>query len=100
MEPLTLPGIMDSLALIRAYIREAASAAGLSQKRAYGLSLAADEIATNIITHGYDEVGLSGAIVVTARIDEQMLAVTLRDNARPFDPLMQASPALMCHQSF
>lgn len=92
MEPLTLPATLDALGPIRAYIRDAAEAAGLDHKRVYGLSLAADEIATNIITHGYEEAGLSGDITVVAHMDDEQLAVTLSDRAVPYDPLAEASP--------
>lgn len=92
MEPLTVPGTLDALAPIRAYIRDAAGVAGLSSKRTYGLILAADEIATNIITHGYDEAGLSGEITVAAHIADGTLAVTLRDRAIPYNPLGEAPP--------
>ena len=92
MQSLTVPGTLEALAPIRSYIRAAAVVAGLDPKRTYGLTLAADEIATNIITHGYAEAGLSGEITVTARVADGRLVVTLRDHAAPYDPLAQATP--------
>ncbi|MGB3512473.1 MAG: SpoIIE family protein phosphatase [Microcoleaceae cyanobacterium] len=86
MEPLTLPGILDSLSEIRKYIVSAAKEAGLEKKASYNLCLAVDEIATNIITHGYDEAGLSGNIYVEAKTDEQSLTIYIEDTAMLYDP--------------
>ena len=42
-----------------------------------------DEIATNIITHGYDENGLEGNIFIQIEIDEKSLTVYIEDTAIP-----------------
>ena len=57
MESLTVSGTLDSLKTIAAYVLSAAENAGLEKKPAYKLRLAVDEIATNIIVHGYEEAG-------------------------------------------
>ncbi|NEQ40958.1 MAG: ATP-binding protein [Okeania sp. SIO3I5] len=85
MEPLTVPGSQDSLQKIRQYLTSATQEAGI-EKRAYKLCLAVDEIATNIITHGYDEVGLKGNIYLEAKIDRESLAIVLEDTGIPYDP--------------
>jgi serine/threonine-protein kinase RsbW len=92
MEPLTVPGNLDSLDNIRDYIKAAAAASGLDKKATYHLVLAVDEIATNIVTHGYNEAGLSGGIVAQTNIDAQNLTITLEDTAIPYDPQAQAIP--------
>jgi serine/threonine-protein kinase RsbW len=92
MKPLTVPGTMDSLGLIREHVRAAAASAGLDRKRAYRLELAVDEIATNIANHGYLEAGRTGDIVVSTRIDAHKLTVTLEDTAVPFDPRLLKRP--------
>ena len=66
MKPITVPGTLASLSLIRDYARAAAAEAGLDKKRTYRLELAVDEIATNIVNHGYQEAGLTGDVVVRA----------------------------------
>ncbi len=85
MEPLKVPGSLDYLQKIRQYVASAAQEAGV-EKRAYKLCLAVDEIATNIITHGYDENGLEGNISVKTEIDEKSLTVYIEDTAKPYDP--------------
>jgi serine/threonine-protein kinase RsbW len=92
MDTLVVPGALDSLALIREYVRGAAIEAGLDKRRAYRLQLAVDEIATNIINHGYLEAGRSGEIRVLADNDRDSLTITIEDAAPPFDPRRMQRP--------
>jgi anti-sigma regulatory factor (Ser/Thr protein kinase) len=92
MEPLTVPGTLDSLALIREYVRAAAAQAALDRKASYRLELAVDEIATNIINHGYQEAGRVGDVVVCAAIGANALTIVLEDTAVPFDPRQITRP--------
>ena len=86
MEPLTVPGTLDSLSAIGQYVTNAALEAGLDKKAAYRLRLAVDEIATNIVIHGYEEAGLSGDVMVLSELDPHSLTITLEDTSAPFDP--------------
>ncbi|ABG53925.1 putative anti-sigma regulatory factor, serine/threonine protein kinase [Trichodesmium erythraeum IMS101] len=86
MEALKVQGKLDSLGKIREYVKSAAKEAGLEKKPSYNLCLAVDEIATNIITHGYNDNGLEGNIYVETKIDEQSLTIYIEDTAIPFDP--------------
>ncbi len=92
MQPLTVPGNLDSLSVIGQYVNAAATAAGLDKKKAYRLRLAVDEIASNIIIHGYDEAGLTGEVLVLSEMDEATLTITLEDTSAPFDPRQFAPP--------
>ncbi|NET43726.1 ATP-binding protein [Okeania sp. SIO2B3] len=85
MEPLKVPGSLDYLQEIRQYVASAATEAGL-EKRVASFKRAVDEIATNIITHGYDEAGLKGNIYLEAKIDRKSLAIVLEDTGIPYDP--------------
>ncbi len=85
MEPLTVPGVLDSLSAIGQYVNAAALAAGLDKKVAYRLRLAVDEVATNSIIHGYEEAGLTGDVVVYSQIKPETLTIIVEDTARPFD---------------
>ena len=86
MQPLIVSGNLDSLSAIRRYVKEAAAQAGLDKKRTYRLLLAVDEIATNIIVHGYEQAGKTGEVTVQAEVDQDRLTITLEDTAAPFDP--------------
>jgi serine/threonine-protein kinase RsbW len=92
MEPLRLPGELASLKPIRDYVNSASTKAGLDQRRAYRLSLAVDEIATNIIVHGYDEAGLAGEILMHAKVGEGTVEIILEDVGRPYNPLLHKEP--------
>ena len=87
MEALILPGKLEHLGEIRKYVKSVATEAGLEKKASYKLCLAVDEIATNIITHGYNEHGLEGNISVQAEINEKNLTVYIEDTAIPYDPI-------------
>ncbi len=86
MELKSFPGTLDSLSSIRQYVTSAAQSAGLDKKTAYGLCLAVDEIATNIIVHGYEEAGRSGVLDIRAEMDSRNLTVIIEDDGIPFDP--------------
>jgi serine/threonine-protein kinase RsbW len=92
MQPLNVPGTLDSLSVIGHYVNEAALAAGLEKKIAYRLRLAVDEIATNIIIHGYEEAGISGDVLVLSEMDHTALTITLEDTSAPFDPRKFSHP--------
>lgn len=92
MEPLILPGTLDALTKIGAFVLEAASMAGLERKLAYRLRLAVDEIATNAVVYGYDRVGEEGNLVVTAEIGDGELTIILEDTGPPYDPFDTPSP--------
>ncbi len=93
MQPLIVPGAIDSLGAIANYVKAAAAAANLDKKATYRLRLAADEIATNIITHGYEEAGLEGDLSLQATINDRALTLTIEDTAAPFDPLSRLPQA-------
>jgi len=92
MKKLVLPGKLESLSGIRRCAEEAASAAGLDSGRTYDLCLAIDEIATNIIVHGYEETMRSGDIGIRAEVTEGELRLILEDTSPPFDPRTLAPP--------
>jgi serine/threonine-protein kinase RsbW len=86
MNALTVPGELDSLGAIADFVVEATTAAGLDKKTAYRFRLAVDEIATNIIIHGYEEAGYEGMITLFVNIDETTLMLTIEDTAVAYDP--------------
>lgn len=92
MEPFTVPGTLDSLASIRDYVAAAATEAGLDERAAYRLRLAVDEIATNIITHGYMEAGIEGVVDLRASIDKNTLTILIEDTGVAYDPHQYQPP--------
>ena len=92
MEPITLPGKLRSIPQVIEYALEAGDRAKLGKRAQNRLRLAVEEFATNIITHGYQEAGLAGDIVIGADMDEKVLRITLEDTGEPFDPRQQPPP--------
>lgn len=86
MESLKVSGKLESLSAIAKYVMAAAKTAGLDKKASYKLRLAVDEIATNIITHGYEEAELEGEVELQAKIDEKTLKLWIEDTGAAYDP--------------
>ncbi|MEB3160167.1 MAG: ATP-binding protein [Synechocystis sp.] len=93
MEKLIVPGLLDSLSQISAYVMKAANQCSLDKKSVYKLRLAVDEIATNIILHGYQEAGRSGDITVKADVNESKLVIVVEDTGEPYDPTQHHLPS-------
>ncbi|MDJ0687509.1 MAG: ATP-binding protein [Xenococcaceae cyanobacterium MO_188.B32] len=87
MEPLTVPGTLDSLGAIAKYVMAAASEASLDKKTSYKLRLAVDEIATNIIVYAYQQANYEGSVNLRAKIDEQSLTIYVEDTGVAFNPV-------------
>lgn len=92
MEILSLPGVIDSLDEIAQYVIAASAEAQIEKKAAYNLRLAVDEIATNIILHGYEEAGYEGTVEIGAIITPEELTIFLEDTAIPYDPTKKLLP--------
>ncbi len=92
MQAETFPGTLDALEPLRKYVTSAAESAGLDHSKVYGLCLAVDEIATNIVLHGYEEAGLTGDLTVTASVEPDRLVIDLRDQGKSYDPNFHAMP--------
>ncbi|GAB4215820.1 MAG: ATP-binding protein [Synechococcales cyanobacterium] len=86
MEGLTVPGTLDALEEIARYIKTVAKAANLNERATYGLRLAVDEIATNVITHGYLEAGIEGHIRLHSELTPEALTVHMDDTGTTYDP--------------
>lgn len=93
MDSLTVPVSFDSLKPLRVFVQKAAAGANLDYVASYNLCLAVDEIATNIIMHGYADVTPTQAdfIQAEASIDGQVLKIGLLDKTKSYD-LSQALP--------
>jgi anti-sigma regulatory factor (Ser/Thr protein kinase) len=92
MEKLTLPATLDALGKLRAYVQAAATAGGVDATKTYNLQLAVDEIATNIVTHGYEEQHRTGDLSIRGDIGDGALTITIEDHGVAFDPRSRALP--------
>ena len=92
MNTVTVPGSLDSLETIRNLVLDSARYAGLDKRSMYRLVQAVDEIATNIIVHGYEETNTVGMVFVDVEINDNELIVIIEDTSVPFDPRQLAPP--------
>ncbi|WP_291993007.1 anti-sigma regulatory factor [Candidatus Accumulibacter sp. ACC003] len=88
----SIPANLAALSSIRQLVTQACQEAGLSEAASYRLTLAVDEIATNIITHGYQEHGATGDIAITIERTDHHLTVILEDTGVAYDPREQGMP--------
>jgi serine/threonine-protein kinase RsbW len=83
---------LKNLGTIRSFVQEQLLALGIAGLEADHLVLAADEVATNIILHGYEKQ--PGSIEVEVAHDPDTLYITLRDRAPVFNPNTMPEPDL------
>jgi serine/threonine-protein kinase RsbW len=82
----TFAGTLDSLEPIRVFVGGAAERAGLDSSAAYKLCLAVDEVASNVVVHGYEEAGRAGDIDVEAAVESGVLVVRMADTSEGYVP--------------
>ncbi len=90
---LVLPGTLDALDPLADFVHAAATEAGFDARATARLHLAVDEVATNTITHAYDERGVRGQLFLTAECDAASLRIHLEDTGVPYDPTTKEDPA-------
>jgi serine/threonine-protein kinase RsbW len=83
---------VNNLTLIRGFVEETALALGADPTMLLDVVLAANEIATNIMLHGYQ--GRSGPIEIEVGQTGKALVICLRDQAPAFDPTTAPNPNL------
>ena len=86
-------GTLQNLSAIRDYMQSACKASGVGERDCFDLQLAVDEIATNIIKHGYRD-RIAGPIDVDLCFDAQEIIITIGDAAAVFDPASVKPPDL------
>ena len=80
------------LATIRAFVERQAHALGVDASEIYDLILAVNEVATNIVVHGYRSQ--PGMIEIELWRRGDAIEIRLRDQARLFDPTRVPMPDL------
>jgi len=90
---LSVPGRFDRLQQVGYLVAEAAKEAGFDEDDVSRCQLAVDEACTNIIEHGYGGED-KGKIEVACEALPGELTITIRDQARQFDPNVAPPPKL------
>jgi anti-sigma regulatory factor (Ser/Thr protein kinase) len=92
---LRIPAELERLAEVRAVVREVCADCATTSDCMGDLVQAVDEVATNIIRHGYR--GGPGWIDVTAELIGDDIVITVEDEAPAFDPTTVVPPDLSVH---
>ncbi len=84
------------LAMVRDKVRECAERAGVDERVVHQVVLAADEAVTNVITHAYDNDGVS-EVEVDVSVGDGKIQLVIRDTAEFFDPTDYTLPNIDNH---
>jgi serine/threonine-protein kinase RsbW len=89
---LRLPGEISQVRAACDFIVEVAQDAGLGDDGVFQCQLSVEEIFTNIVEHGYGHDGGDKSIELVCEISDDMLVISLIDEAPPFNPLSLEEP--------
>lgn len=95
MHTLTIPATVESLDSLTGFVAVVASEGGLPSEARHRLRLAAEEVFTNIVLHGYRGApeGMDDTAVTVEGGPRRTGAwVRFRDRAIPFDPTLVPDP--------
>ena len=87
-----VPAELQNLGVIRRFVQETAIALGCDRKAVADMLQAVEEVAANIVVHGYR--GQPGDIEVEVGLEKSVLVIRLRDRAILFDPTSVPPPDL------
>jgi serine/threonine-protein kinase RsbW len=90
---LSVPGRFDRLEQVGQLVAEAAQEAGFNEADVNRCQLAVDEACTNIIEHGYEGEDKGKIEIACASLPGE-LTITIRDQAKRFDPNAAPPPKL------
>lgn len=83
---------LENLSQIADFVTESARKFDLDERSIFQLQLATDEVASNIILHGYTHY--TGQIHLSCWREDQKIKIQIEDRGEPFDPLLVDTPNL------
>jgi anti-sigma regulatory factor (Ser/Thr protein kinase) len=87
-----MPAQLNELVDLRCFIEERLAFFSVGPEKAHDILLTMDELATNIILHGYQ--GQQGFVEVQLVFQDNAVTMVLKDSAPLFDPTKHPSPDL------
>ncbi len=84
---------LENLRALLGWVERACAEAGVGEDAAFPLQLAVEEVAANVIHHGYDGAE-AGPLRLAFRADGATVTVVIEDEAPPFDPADAPAPDL------
>jgi anti-sigma regulatory factor (Ser/Thr protein kinase) len=91
----TFPAVMDSLEPARLFVTGFNEEANLPPARIFNLELALEEILVNVINYAYPDRS-NGTVTIGCSAEIGQITVSIRDQGKPFDPLLKEEPDLNC----
>ena len=85
MQSVQFPAKFEFLDEIRDFVGDIARKGGFGSKEIYGIQLATDEAASNIIEHAYEHIS-DGVLELSCGFKGEEITVILVDHGEPFDP--------------
>lgn len=89
---LSVEADLGNLKKVRSFISETGKSLGASDDSVGDMCLVVDEAVTNVILHGYD--GRDGTVEVLVESEGDSLVITIRDQAKAFNPDQVEAPHL------
>jgi serine/threonine-protein kinase RsbW len=83
---------LENLSQIADFVTESARKFDLDERSIFQLQLATDEVASNIILHGYTHY--TGQIHLSCWREDQKIKIRIEDRGEPFNPLLVETPNL------
>lgn len=89
---LSVEADLGNLKKVRSFISETGKSLGADDDSVGDMCLVVDEAVTNVILHGYD--GRKGTVEVSVEREGNALVITIRDQAKAFNPDEVEAPHL------
>lgn len=91
---LRVEGTLQAIEPVVQFALQAAEEAGFDNRELFRVRLAVDELATNIVTHGFLAAGKHGDLTISAEVEPDQLTICLEDNGASYDPRQTPPPDL------
>ncbi|MFA7429141.1 MAG: ATP-binding protein [Rhodospirillaceae bacterium] len=93
---LDLPAALPGVAAVQALVEEVCEAADVPPGRTFKLSMAVEELLTNVVNHGAPQAGGRPVRMgATVQRTADAVIVALEDDAPAFDPFTEAATAVL-----
>ncbi|MFW5692083.1 MAG: ATP-binding protein [Chloroflexota bacterium] len=89
---LSVPAVLENVEAVCQWVADIGKSICMPEDAIHRCYLAVEEICTNIIEHGYHFDGADKVIELICRAYPNRLAVTIIDDAVPFNPLDREDP--------
>lgn len=86
----TIPARLSEVRELSGLVEEFGDANGLPDPKVFVINLALDELITNTVTHGLEDMA-DAEIRIEMRVVADTLILVMEDNGQPFDPTQETN---------